>query len=396
MSAQDTVAPPAAFDATRLAQRVRALLFTPKQAWPPLAAEPATTAGLYAGHAMVLAAIPAVAGFLKGSVIGFGVFGATLRTPILSGLVLMFASYALGLVLLYAVGRIINALAPTFGARKDPVQALKTATYAWTAAWICGAGIILPGIGMLLVLAGLAWSGYLLYLALPHTMQCPQEKAVGYAAASMALAIVASWACALLLAGIGGVGTLTGAIAQDGAFADRQQAEVTFDKDSPLGRLAAVGEQLRDPGKATPAADPDALKAVLPEAIGDYARSGIEARHSGGLGLQMSMASATYVHPVDHRRIVVTITDSSAAGALMSMAGAAGLEQERESADGYERTYTRDGTQVHEKWEHSARNGEYAVWVDDRFQVEVRGQVDSFDELEAIAEDLDLSSLASR
>lgn len=372
MNAQDTIATAPAFDANRLARRVRALLFAPKQAWPELATEPATVAGLYASHAMVLAAIPAVAGFIKGSVIGIRVFGATLRTPILSGLVSMLASYVLGLVLLYAVGWIINALAPTFGARKDPVQALKTATFAWTAAWICGAGIVLPGIGTLLVLAGVAWAGYLLYLGLPHTMHCPREKAAGYAAASLALALVASWACALLLAGIGGLGVLTGAAAQRGAFVDRRDAEVTLDQDSALGRLAAFGKQVEE-GAAIAAVDPAALKAALPEAIGEYERSGIKARSSGGTGLQMSMASATYTHPMDQRRIVVTITDSPAAGRLMSIAGG----------------------QVEEAWDNTSGSGEYGKWVDDRFRVEVRGQVDEFEQLEAIADDLELSSVAS-
>lgn len=372
MNAQDAIATPAAFDANRLARRVRALLFAPKQAWPEFAAEPATVAGLYASHAMVLAAVPALAGFIKGSMIGYGMFGATLRTPILSGLVSMLAGYLLALGLLYAVGWIINALAPTFGARKDPVQALKTATFAWTAAWIGGAGIVLPGIGTLLVLAGVGWTGYLLYLGLPHTMQCPREKAFGYTAASLVLAIVASWACALLLAGIGGFGMLTGAAAQRDAFAQRDRAEVTFDQDSAIGRLAALGERM-EASTAVVAADPATLKAVLPDAIGEYERTGTQARNPGREGMQVSMASATYTHPVDQRRIVVTITDSPAAGALVGMTGA----------------------QVQEAWDDLSGRGEYTEWVDERFRVEVRGQVDDFEQLEAIADDLELSGLSS-
>ncbi len=59
-------------------------------------------------------------------------------------------------------------LAPSFGGRKDEMQALKTVAYAYTAAWLAGGGQILPWVGMLILLAGSLYSIYLLSLtALP-------------------------------------------------------------------------------------------------------------------------------------------------------------------------------------------------------------------------------------
>src|SRR5690606_27481524 len=137
-----------------LVARVKGILLAPKAEWPVIAGEPATVKGLYVGYAMILAAIPAVAGFIKGTLIGHSLFGVTVTTPVGAGLASMVLGYELSLVVLYVVALVINALAPTFGAEKDQVQALKTATYAWTASWVAGIAVILPWIGWLLALAG--------------------------------------------------------------------------------------------------------------------------------------------------------------------------------------------------------------------------------------------------
>ena len=72
---------------------------------------------------------------------------------------------------------IIDALAPTFGGTQDRVQALKTIAYCYTASWIAGIAVILPFIAVLIMLAAGIYGIYLLYLGLPHTMKCPQDKA---------------------------------------------------------------------------------------------------------------------------------------------------------------------------------------------------------------------------
>src|SRR5690606_11168846 len=143
-----------AMDSNALIARVKGILLTPKAEWPVIAGEPAKVKGLYTGYAMILAAIPAVSGFIKGSLIGHSLFGVTVTTPVGAGLAGMVLGYVLSLVVLYIVELVINALAPSFGGEKDQVQALKTATYAWTASWIAGIAVILPWIGWLVALAG--------------------------------------------------------------------------------------------------------------------------------------------------------------------------------------------------------------------------------------------------
>ena len=164
-------------DSAKLIARAKNILTTPKTEWPVAAAEPATVNNLYLGYIAIIAALPVIAQFIKGSLIGTSFLGVTVRAGIGAGIGRMILGYILSLVLVYVMALIINALAGTFGAKPNLIQALKTVAYAWTAWWIAGIGVIVPWLGLLIMLAGGVYSIYLLYLGLPHTMQCPAEKA---------------------------------------------------------------------------------------------------------------------------------------------------------------------------------------------------------------------------
>src|SRR3546814_11316778 len=73
-----------------------------------------------------------------------------------------------------------------------------------------------------------------------------------------------------------------------------------------------------------------------------------------------------------------------AMGGMMAMAGAFGGESESQSADGYEKTYVRDGQRIREKWNNRTKRGEYGIVVGERFQVEAEGQAASIDQLKGI------------
>ena len=45
-------------DFSRLLARVKNILLTPKTEWPVIAAEPASTASIYTGYILILAAVP--------------------------------------------------------------------------------------------------------------------------------------------------------------------------------------------------------------------------------------------------------------------------------------------------------------------------------------------------
>lgn len=228
-------------DFSKLVQRVTALLRSPKTEWPVIAAEPATVADLYKGYVAILAAIPAVCGFFKFGVIGVGMatFG-TYRVDMGTAATHMIVSYVLSLAAVYLVALIIDALAPTFGGQKDRVQALKTAAYSYTASWVAGFGFLLPWIGMLIVIAGAIYSIYLLYLALPHTMKAPAERAAGYTALTVVVAILLGWLIAMA------TGSLLGRTPGGSAHMGASQSEGSFDEDNALGKLEAWGEKMEE------------------------------------------------------------------------------------------------------------------------------------------------------
>ena len=234
-------------DFAKTTERVKAILTNPRAEWPVIGS-------LYTGYIAILAALPAIAGFIKGSLIGYSMLGITARQPIAAGIGTMLLTYLLALAVVYVMALIINALAPSFGGRQDSVQALKTIAYAWTAAWVAGIAVIVPWLGTLIALAGAIYAIYLLYLGLPQTMRCPPEKAGVYTAVSVIIAIVLSWIVGLLVAGTIGTAALGGAAMSGAHIIGANGDRVTLDGNRALGRLAVVGQRAEPVGKELGAA----------------------------------------------------------------------------------------------------------------------------------------------
>lgn len=171
-----------------LVSRVKGILLSPKSEWATIDTEPATVGGLYTGYIVPLAAIPAVAGFIGLTLLGYNVLGTSIRYPMTAGIEYAVTQYVLALVGTYVLALIIDALAPNFGGQKSQIQALKVAAYASTASWIAGVFAILPALAILSILG--LYSLYLLYLGLPTLMKAPPEKAMGYTVVVIVCAIV--------------------------------------------------------------------------------------------------------------------------------------------------------------------------------------------------------------
>lgn len=199
-------------DIGNLITRAKGIIFNPRTVWPVAAEEPDSIRGLYLGYIAILAALPVIAGFIKNSLIGYGAFGVTVRTPVGMGIVGMIVRYVLSLVVVFVVALIVDALADTFQGQKNQVQALKAIGYAWTAAWIAGIAVIIPWIGWLIALAGAIYSIYLLHVGLPVTMKCPKDKATKYTALTVVISVVLSWVVGLIAASIIGTAALTGGV----------------------------------------------------------------------------------------------------------------------------------------------------------------------------------------
>ncbi|MCL4801319.1 MAG: YIP1 family protein [Burkholderiales bacterium] len=191
----------------KLLGRVLNILFQPRSEWSVIAGERTAPAALYLNYVAILAVIPAAATFVSLAFIGTlhaGRFGAGVAFAS------AVASYVLSLVMVFVVALIADALAPSFGGRKDLDQALKLTAYSMTASWVAGVLTFLPVIGALIALLGGVYALYLFYLGSPMLMKVPEDKAVGYTAVIVAIAIVAAFVIGMLNAALFGTGMMMG------------------------------------------------------------------------------------------------------------------------------------------------------------------------------------------
>ncbi|MBN8886040.1 MAG: YIP1 family protein [Rudaea sp.] len=407
-------------DFNKLIARAKNILLTPKTEWPVIAAEQDTVQGIFTNYVMILAAIPAVIQFLKLSIIGTAIpFLGNFRLGIGAGITQMVVTYVLALGVCYLMMLIIDALAPTFGGEKNQVQALKSIAYANTAGWIASVLGLVGILGSLAVLAAAIYGIYLLYIGLPSTMKCPQEKAGGYAAVTIIVAFVLSLVLGVVLASVTGLSA-----AMSGAMTGGLHSSSTYtpDKDSALGALAAMGQRADAASKKLEAAQksgdanaqaqaagqmlgavlgggaqvealaPDALKPFVPDTLGGLPRTGFSVQKQSPMGVQVSVAEARYGSG-DGPSYELTVSDMGGAKGLMALAGFAGVESEQQNDQGYEKTYRQGGRLTHEKWNNSG-SGEYTIVLGDRFVVAVKGsRVPNVDALKAATGALNLAGL---
>jgi hypothetical protein len=406
--------------------RAKNICLTPVTEWPIIAAEQTPAAVLLGGYVAPLAAIGAVAGLIGGSLIGFTVpFGGTYRVPLVAGVAGAMFTFIMAIVGVFILSLLINALAPTFNGRQSSGQALKVAVYSYTPAWVAGALHVVPPLGVLAILAAL-YSLYLLYLGLPRLMQCPDDKALPYTAVVVVCAVVLAFVTSAVGVAVAGAGMMTSA-ALSGAgarVASRASGDsVRFDKNSPLGKLQALGDTLDASNKKVEAAqragdqqaaataamegfatllgggrrvDPisiDQLKPFVPDRFAGLARRSLNTEKSGVAALMVSKARAAYGDGGE-KRVTLEISDSGSASGLMSLASWAALREEREDDNGSERTHKVDGRLVHEKVSRSGAT-EFSIVLGDRFVVAAHGTGVTLPELKSAVDALDLRGLES-
>jgi hypothetical protein len=431
-----------------LIERVKNIMLSPKSEWPVIAPESTSILQLYTGYVMPLAALAAVMSFVHISVIGVHVpFAGIERMPIETGLSLAIRSFAFGLVGLFLVGLIIDALAPTFGGSRDRRQALKVAAYSFTPACLSSVLALSPILPTLLQWVVLFYGIYVLYLGLPVLMRSPPERALGYTATVVLCTFLLGIVFIAVSIGAGHLGwgpgardssAVSRAAARDqGATAvgniignalgtdDKGKAGLT----AALSNLAKAGEQSESqPTSSAAAANPTAagaqsplsaagglvtalggalggshrvdvvdfktLTAILPGSLPNMKRTAAQGENQGAVGVKTSSAKATYQSD-DGASIHIEISDLSGVSGLMDMAGALVQNTTSESDSGYERDKVIGGRSVHEKYDARAKKSDISVTLAKRFEVDVAGQGVDMSTVEQSLGQVDLARLES-
>lgn len=369
-----------------LVTRVRNLLLQPGAAWDEIDQEQTTVGELYRRYVIPLALIGPIASFIGLTVFGAGVgipgFGVSVRfSPVwLVGQAVV--SFALSLAMVYVMALVIDALAPSFGAVKDRMQAFKVAAYAPTAAWVAGIFGILPALGIV-VLLGAIYSLFLLYWGLPKLMKAPQERSGAYFGVVLVAAIVIN-IVVMMIAGsvlsLGGAATRLGSpAAVSGSVNIPGAGSVDLADLEKAGKAAEAAARQMQSGEGPPPTDPEVLQGYLPANVGGFTRNEVSASTGGIGGMQGSGAEGRYTR--GDARLTLQVVDLGAAGALAGLAG--NIKSSTKSGTSYEKIGKVDGRFTQEKYDTASRSGEYGVLVGDRFMVQADGSGVSMDELKA-------------
>jgi hypothetical protein len=175
-------------------KRAKGIMLAPETEWPEIEQEPGTPAYLFTNYVVYLAAIPPIAGFVGGSIIGITVPPmGTFRVPLFAGLLGAVIAYVMSFLIVYAVAIIIDQLAPRFGGQKDFANALKLTVYCFTPYWVGGIFGLMAGTRFLAYVIAL-FGVYLLSIGLPRLMKPPPDRQVAY--------VVAAAACTIAIVGV--------------------------------------------------------------------------------------------------------------------------------------------------------------------------------------------------
>jgi hypothetical protein len=168
-----------------LVDRVKGILVEPRNEWVKIAAEPATVQSLYTGWIMILAAIGPIALLLALHSIQFAV-----------------AQYVLSLINTFLLALIVDALAPTFGGKKDFISSLKLTAYSYTAAWLAGVFLLLGMLGYLLSFVATIYAFYTFFLGAPILGKSAADKAIPFTLVVILCAIVIAFLAGFIFSGM--------------------------------------------------------------------------------------------------------------------------------------------------------------------------------------------------
>ena len=422
-----------------LVARVKNITLRPNAEWPIIAGEPSSVGGLYTGYVAPLAAINPIALFIGLSIIGVSIpFMGTYRTPFFSGVSQAIFSFAMVLLGLLLFAAIVNALAPTFGGRKDLNAAFKLVAYSATPGFVAGVLSLFPPLAMLEIFAAL-WGLYIFYVGVPVVMQTAKDKALPYTALSMVCAFVIGLVLSLTIGAVMGVvGFATGGFghhvygasspandegqakavaatiignAMGGNDSDKKAAAKMIDGVAQAGKAAdaaaasgdtdaqaAAGvsalKSLVSGGKGDVKTIPrEALKALLPETVGGLPRTTAQSRSGSFAGIAASGASAVYGDE-KNGTIELSVADMGNMGGLALIANLGANLTSSDSDEGYTKTVEVDGRKIHEQWTAASKKSQAFEIIDNRFAVSADGSGVTMDAAVQALGSIDVGRLA--
>jgi hypothetical protein len=169
------------------------LMVHPMKEWKSIKSERCTIGKCFCSHVLIMAAIPAVAGYIGTTRVGWS-FGAGEVHKLThdSALQIAILTYLVMLVAVFSLGKAIHWMGQTYGSKQSLAQSMALAGYTGTPLWLIGFFFLYPVLwfNMLVGLPALAYTVYLLYSGVPVMMGVTRERGFLFASAVLAVGLV--------------------------------------------------------------------------------------------------------------------------------------------------------------------------------------------------------------
>jgi len=154
-------------------QHVWGLFTNPKREWVAIRDDECTIGKCYAVHVLILAAIPAISGFIGTTQFGWQIgAGDPVKLTLESAGLIAVLYYMAMLVGVFSLGWMIHWMGGTYGAQVQLSQCVVLAAYTATPLFLIGLMELYPvlWLNMVLGIPALAYTVYLLYTGVPIMM----------------------------------------------------------------------------------------------------------------------------------------------------------------------------------------------------------------------------------
>jgi hypothetical protein len=190
---------PAAPSRTRsgLFGRMMGMLFAPRAEWARIATEATPTARLYTTFIAPLALLDALVALVH-------VTSGPLHVPFSGAVITASLVFCFGLLGIFIVAAIIDAVAPFFGAASNRRLASAIAAYASTPIWLAMVFVPFPTLWAALQVLAVSYHTWLLYLGLRQLMRAARDRVLGYATTVVLCTILLEIVFAIASTALGG------------------------------------------------------------------------------------------------------------------------------------------------------------------------------------------------
>ena len=170
------------------------LFVNPKREWVSIRNDECTVGKCYALHVMVLAAIPAISGFIGTTQFGWQIgVGDPVKLTLASAGMISIMYYFAMLVGVYAIGWMIHWMGMTYDADVPLAQCVVLAAYTATPLFLIGIMELYPvlWLNMVVGIVALAYTVFLLYSGVPIMMDISEDRGFLFSSAVLAVGLVA-------------------------------------------------------------------------------------------------------------------------------------------------------------------------------------------------------------